>query len=150
MAEGILREKLDREEIANVTVSSAGIWATNGMPAVDNARLVARSHDVDLSWHHARKLNMNLIDEADLILVMEEAHVDSVRKNYPSAADRLFMIKAFGPKAGGGEVADPMGSGLEIFETCYDELDYEICRIFPAIQKRISKKRSVFPFLKRP
>jgi len=149
IAEGILREMLDQAGIAHVSVSSGGTWATDGRPVEENAEWVARSQGVDLSLHRARKLNVNLIDEADLILVMEDAHVDSVRKNYPSASDRLFIIKEFGPRAPGGKVADPMGASLEVFQTCYDELKFELNRIFPEIQKRIAGKRSLLSFLHR-
>lgn len=147
LAEAILREMLDRGGIAHVSVSSAGTWASDGTPAADYAELTARSHSVDLSLHRARKLNVDLLDESDLILVMEEAHAESIRKNYPSAADRLFVLKEFGPHARGGDVPDPMGASLEVFQTCYDELRFELERIFPEIKKRIAKKRSLFYFI---
>lgn len=150
MAEGILREMLDRSGIAYVSVASAGTWATDGTPAASYAELVARSHGVDLSMHSARKLNVKLVDEADMILVMEDAHADSIRKNYPSAGGRLFLIKEFGSRAPGGEIADPMGADLEVFQTCYEELHFEMERIFPEIRKRIARKRSLFSFLHKP
>lgn len=147
IAEGILRDRLDRVGIAHASVSSAGIWATERTPIVDYAELVARSHGVDLSQHLSRKLNVDLIERSDLILVMEEVHRDMIRKNYPSAFKRTYVIKSFGPRASGGEVADPMGAGLEIFHTCFEELKFEIDRIFPEIKKRIARKHSVFSFL---
>lgn len=150
MAEGILRDMLDQAGIAHVSVSSAGTWATDGTPVADYAELVARSHGVDISLHRARKWNADIIDEADLILVMEDAQADSIRKNYPSASGRLFAIKEFGPDAPGGEVEDPMSSGLEVYQTCYEELRFELDRIFPEIRKRIARKRSVFSFLHKP
>ena len=148
MAEVLLREALQEEDIPHVTVSSAGIFGLEGNEACTNVQLVTKADGLDLSFHRGQRLTSEMVHEADLILVMEKSQKKSILANWPSASQKTFALKAFGPGAPGGEVADPIGRDLEFTETCFEELKVEIARILPEIKKRAQGKRSLFSLLK--
>jgi len=148
MAEEILRQAVREEGIPHIRIASAGVMGLEGSEACLNARIVARHHGLDLSSHRARRLTAGMVHEADLILVMEKHHRKSVLSGWPSASGKTVLLKAFGPNAPGGEVADPVGRDLDFTETCFDELHAEIRRILPEIRKRAREKRALFSLLR--
>jgi protein-tyrosine-phosphatase len=149
MAEALLREEIRKGGVPHVTVSSAGVFGLEGSEAYANAQIVARADGLDLSLHRGRRLDEATVHEADLILVMENSQKRSILSMWPSAAQKTFSLKSFGPNAPGGDVADPIGRNLDFTQTCYEELKVEIHRILPEIRKRAQAKRSLFALLKR-
>ncbi|MCG0277029.1 MAG: low molecular weight protein arginine phosphatase [Thermanaeromonas sp.] len=120
MAEG-LAKKLAREMGLEVEIASAGVAAWPGAPATWEAIQVAEELGVDLKEHKARSLEAPMIDEADLILTMEERHKDVVLSRFPQAGGKIFSLKEYvsGSK---GDIADPIGKPLEIYRACAAEL----------------------------
>ena len=57
MAEGILIDMLDKSEIRNIIVSSAGLFALEGEKASVEALEVLRNEGIDLSIHKARQVD---------------------------------------------------------------------------------------------
>jgi len=72
MAEALLRNGLRGQE--EMTVESAGLGALVGHPADDFAVELMRERGVDITSHRARQLHPDMVNEADLILVMESGH----------------------------------------------------------------------------
>ena len=149
VAEYILRERVQEGGIPHVEVSSAGVMGLEGSEACTNAQLVAKANGLDLSFFRGRRLSSEIVNQADLLIVMEKSQARAIKRNWPTQAGKVVVLKSFGPKAPGGEVADPIGRGLDFFESCYEELDVEVNRILPEIERRVRGKGSVFSFLKR-
>lgn len=80
IAERILQKKLPGHR-----VSSAGINALAGKDADFQAIKTALKHGVVVAGHTARQLTPEMCNAADLILVMEPAHIDMVADILPSA-----------------------------------------------------------------
>jgi protein-tyrosine-phosphatase len=131
MAEGILKAILKDRGIKNITVSSAGIGAMNGMPATPYAIEAAKNWGVDISSHRAREITRDMIEKADLILGMAPEHVDAVVRKNPKAAAKTFLIKAFpAPYSPSQEkVQDPIGGTLNEYNQTYLELDEVLRKI---------------------
>lgn len=127
MAEAIARRLAAERGLTDLHVSSAGIGAAENSPVSDGALLVAMEHGLDLSAHRARQLTRELVDEADLILVMGASHLERVRAL--GGEDKVAMLTHFASR---GEiersVSDPFGAGLEIYRRTFEELEAEIGR----------------------
>ncbi|MBN1781268.1 hypothetical protein JW948_09105 [bacterium] len=133
MAEGILRKMIADHGITHIRIRSAGMLAVNGAPAASSARSVSGNHGVDLSAHAARFVSADLIDEADVILVMERNHLQEIREWFPGGTGKIFLLKSFGPDGTDEEVDDPIGGNPDLFELCFQVIESEIRRIFPAL-----------------
>ena len=135
MAEGLLKSVLARKGVESVVVASAGTMAPVGMAPTSNTILTMVERGVDISQHRARLLTKDMVEEADLILVMEEAHRRFVEKFFPSARGKVFLLKAYGAPEEDEEmeVEDPIGGDLEIYRSCCEEIEGEIRRILPGI-----------------
>lgn len=119
LAEGIAKEVFSRELNTHVGVSSAGSTALENFPASRLAVLAAKNHDLDLTTHQARLLNLTRVRDADLIVTMERKHRDTVGVIDPAALEYTFVITDFcdGLKNG---VPDPVGGDIDEYEQTYE------------------------------
>ena len=78
--ERLLKKKLPERQIA-----SAGIRALTGNDADFQAIKTALRHGVVIAGHTARQLTVGMCRQADLILVMEPAHIEAVADILPGA-----------------------------------------------------------------
>ncbi len=123
----------------SIRVTSAGIRATQAAKPPETACLAATRHGIRLADHRPQPLTRQLIDAADLVVVMEAAQLDQLRSAYPDAAPRIVLLSLFDETARGAydryNIADPYGKPLDVFERCYDRirravdaLHDELCR----------------------
>lgn len=105
MGEVLLQRAADARGAAAV-VGSAGVRGIVGAPASDGSVHQMKRRKIDLSGHIARQLDRRMLDEADLVLTMEAAHVVDI----VSAVEdvdlrtaifaRTFTLKEFVARAG--------------------------------------------------
>ena len=90
-------------------VLSAGVAASTGSAASENAVRIMAEHGYDLSAHRARHTDPTLLQDADLILVMERYHLDHVLRNIPrSHHSRVHLLHPDG-------IEDPIGQPIEFY-----------------------------------
>ena len=98
---------------------SRGIFAENGAPASEYARLAVRNYRLSLEEHKAEKLTEEDIKKADLILTMTSSHKHMIENICP--ADKLFTLKeyCFGND---GDISDPFGMSPAVYMECAEEI----------------------------
>lgn len=134
MAEGLCRRylaerlgcRIDQLEAVGYSITSAGIADNSGMPASSGARAACAARGVDIGGHKSRPLTAELIRQSDLILAMDQMHIDVVLTLAPDVKDRCMLLDEVRP------IQDPIGQSAEVFEQCADQ-------IWAAIDKRISE-----------
>lgn len=105
-------------------VSSAGTLGISGAEADGLAVAVLRREaGIDLEPHRSRGLSRDRIEDADVILVMEEQHRRHLQTLYPGHLPKVRLLSEFAPRASGllrgGDVYDPIGMDAEAFRTCF-------------------------------
>jgi protein-tyrosine phosphatase len=99
---------------------SAGLYERNGRLADERAVAAGRRWDVDLSSHRSRTLDGQLVDWADLILVMDRVNLAGVRERYPAAAGKTYLLGAFDREGEPDvEIPDPFNAAYEATESAY-------------------------------
>jgi protein-tyrosine phosphatase len=124
MAEHLLRRRLGGN--SEWKVSSAGTSALGGSPASAGAMTAMEDIGIDISNHRSSRLTREMIDEADLIVVMGGAHRDQVVRMSQAAADKVFLLKSFGAGAPKADVEDPVGLSDDVYRQIRDEIDAEL------------------------
>ena len=116
MAAAMLNDIAVKNDL-NVLIDSAGVFAEVGGKAADEAIAAMERRGIDLSGHRTKPLTDELIDMADVILVMTEAHkqlVESVAKG------KVHTLLEY---AGGeGDISDPYGGDAEEHERTASEI----------------------------
>lgn len=151
MAEGILKDLLiDEAERSHsqvpVKVISAGTHACDGCHATDNAIAVSSEAGINLTHHISRVLTTGMVENADLILTMEQNHRDFIHRNWPGVSS-VYELKRFSvesemmPKV--LDIKDPIGGTLAIYRDTLKEIRKEIIRIAPVIIEQAKNRKQV-------
>lgn len=114
-----LLKKMLKDKARNFVIKSAGTSALEGMSASTEAQKVMLKEGIDISAHRTKRLTREMIEEADLILVMEEGHYNIILNLYPEAEKKTYLLKSFienRPKDGNLEIPDPIGKPSEVYE----------------------------------
>lgn len=104
----------------SIEVTSAGTWGLDGEPASTNARLVIQRRGLTIENHIARTVNRDILDSADLILVMARHHHDSISAEFPMVRSKIHLVSELAGQE--YDITDPYGSSLEDYERCAAEL----------------------------
>lgn len=118
----VMTERLLRERgWSHVRVDSAGTSAATGAPAASQAVVVAGEEEMDLTTHQSKELTPELLDWADLILVMTPAQFEAVAMH--GGAEKVALVTDFIDGAGVGEpIQDPFGGDVETYRQTLAQL----------------------------
>ena len=125
MAETLFRELVQKQNPSNFEwrIASAGCWASTGQPATATAVEAMRLRGLDLSEHRSQPVTEALLAAFDLILCMQYDHKATLRRNYPQAAERVFLLSEMSGEE--QEIWDPVGYPLDLYQAAADEImDY--------------------------
>jgi protein-tyrosine phosphatase len=114
MAEHVLRARLPHTDA--LAVASAGIGAWPGAPAEPEAVAVMDEWGVDLRGHRARRFDMALARDFDLILVMELGQQQWIHRHYPILRGRVRRLGEWSCE----DVPDPLGRPIAVFRRVRD------------------------------
>jgi protein-tyrosine phosphatase len=116
-AEWLLRHRLRRD---GVTIESAGLAALVGNPIDPMAESVLLEHGVSASAHSARQISPEMINAADIVLVMDRRHASAVHAQVPHARGKTFLLGRWQNEAA---VPDPYGKPRAVFEQAFTMID---------------------------
>ncbi|MCX7834549.1 MAG: Sua5/YciO/YrdC/YwlC family protein [bacterium] len=146
MAEYLLQEKVNQQAIGKMIVESAG---TNPHPvgsyASPAAVAVMKEIGLDLSKHRSQPITPSLLRQADVILTMDDTHLDVVKNLLPSDTTKVVEVLTRWKKENQedmGGIPDPWGLDISVYRNLRDLIRKEIDRIFPELVKLAEPKRS--------
>ncbi len=93
-------------------VSSAGTWTKNGLSAHSKAIELADEFQLDLRSHQSRETNPEDLNDADLILVMEQGQKESLCAEFPQACPRIQLLSQISSKYA-GDIPDPASNNFD-------------------------------------
>jgi len=121
MAEGFLKRAWDEKYRRKIRIHSAGINTVSGLRPSKFAIKVMKEQDIDISNHLSVPLTREMIEEADLILVMEERHREKICEISSPSREKIFLLKEFG-LGKKEEIFDPIGGSLKSYQECAMEI----------------------------
>lgn len=114
MAEFLLAHQMPGTE-----VHSAGLAAMVGEPADSIAQELMRERGIDISAHRARQLTLEMVMEHDLVLAMENDHIQPVLDLYPYARGKVHLLGKWIDE----DIPDPYRKPHEFFRHTLDIID---------------------------
>jgi protein-tyrosine-phosphatase len=119
LAEYLLRHKAG----GSLEVKSAGVAAYSGGPIATHVQQLLAEKGIETD-HASQNLTSELVEWADLILTMTEAHEQQLRIHFPEKAAAIYTIKRFvEPEAHDLNVSDPYGGSLDTYRETMAEID---------------------------
>jgi protein-tyrosine-phosphatase len=105
----------------SLSIVSAGLEAEAGRPPHPIAVLTAAPLHVDLSDHTASRVAPDTVASADAIFVMDIPQLVSMRRRFPAARDKTFLLACLAPDAA-LDVRDPVDGDASVFQDCYEHI----------------------------
>ena len=101
--------------LAGIEVDSAGtnVGQTTAEP---EAIQVMREYDINLSGFKSKSLDRRLVDWADLILVMDAGHKQTVVAHFPASTNKTHVLSEY--VQGNGDIHAPIFGGIEAYREC--------------------------------
>ena len=131
MAEGLFKKLVGRR--GDIVVQSAGVSASRGLPASNDAVSALARDGINLSTFRSQPVSDELVQKATHIFVMTRDHKRLLELFYPEAAGKTRLIREF--ESGSPDVPDPIGLGRETYEQCRDTFK----KALPSVLKFIEK-----------
>lgn len=137
LAEGILRDKINKQNL-DISVDSAGTIGLHAGELPDSRSIqVARNHNIDITDLRSRKFKAADFEAFDLILAMDENNKTDILELAQNNADKqkveLIMNYAY-PKENIA-VPDPYYGGASGFENVFQMLDIATDELIKKILK---------------
>lgn len=101
-------------------VESAGLQALVGHPADSSTQEVAMPEGLVLQHHKGRQLSSEMLNDADLILVMSNSQRTAIGERSPSALGKTMLLGHWLPKQ--REIPDPHGKSRELFQLVHEQI----------------------------
>ncbi len=112
LAEGYLKQQLP----ADYKVYSAGLGVLVGKGADSKSLALAQENGLDIDQHVAQQLNESLVQQADLILVMENFQKKEIENRFPFSRGKVFTIGHWQ----GFEISDPYKKDENAFRKSWE------------------------------
>ncbi len=122
-------------------ICSAGLFAADGMPAARAAVDTMLQYEIDLSRHRSKRLDKEMINNADLVLVMTRGHYLYIIESFEGSKDKTFLLSDL---AGydGQEILDPYGLGTEAYQKSAEQIKEMLEKIIEKIDLYIQTDNS--------
>ncbi len=117
------------QEGSNIRARSAGIAARRGIPAAEEMIRLLEHNGINMQAHTARPVSRLFIDDADIILAMEENHANVLRERFPDATKKIQTFLAY-TNGTDNEVPDPYMHSYELFEKSFSLIQQGIDTLF--------------------
>ena len=118
--ERVLQAKLPHKHIASAGISTAKS-GLSGKSADSMACTVAKSYGYSLDGHQAQQLSRELCHDYDLILVMEQGHIDAVSSIAPEVRGKTMLFSQWIDQQ---DIPDPYRQSKEAFIHVYTLIEH--------------------------
>ncbi|WP_332095925.1 protein tyrosine phosphatase [Klebsiella pneumoniae] len=115
-----LGERLLRNKLPKKVINSAGTSAMVDHPADKSAIKIAEENGISLEGHKGRQLTREMIRQHELILVMEQYHIEHITRLYPESRGKILL---YGHWINQKEIPDPYRKSEEAFVSVFKMLE---------------------------
>jgi len=118
--------------IRDVSCLSAGFMVSSETRSPSPALAAATRYGVSLESHRTTALDLESVQAADAVIVMEAAHLRLLSRLFPGQRDKVYLLPLFLPEADRPRgylrytIADPYGQPQEEFDECYARISMAI------------------------
>ncbi len=110
MLEAMLRDELQKQNVSNVCVSSAGIATYDGAPASEHAITVMNENGLDVSAHRSRQVTTDIVKENDVFVALSPEHGVALAFQFGADPEKVITV--------GAGIPDPYGGNLAVYRAC--------------------------------
>lgn len=118
MAEIIFNDLIKKHENLNYCADSAGIFAYNQNKISENAKQILIENHIKVpDLILSTLLTRELLETCEYAYVMEQAHKDYIKENFPEFIHKCFLLSEIDNEF--IDIQDPISSDLEYYQKTY-------------------------------
>ncbi len=135
LAQAVLEKELKDNKNTDILVTSAGTAALENMPPSQDTIRVLREAGIKTDEYKTKRLTLEILKQADLVLTMERAHMCYILEHNPKLKHKTFgFLKfAFGLE---DEIQDPIGKGIDEYRKVFSLISKAMKRVIKKIENR--------------
>ena len=137
MAHVLFEDMLCKEDAfssAGIEVDSAGTNA--GRTAAEpEAIQVMQELGLDLSRFRSKSIHDDMIDWADLVIVMDSGHRQTIINHFPGSEGKTYLLSEY--VDGKGDIPPPIFGGLEAYRECASTIQTYLLRMLDNLRNNI-------------
>ena len=130
------RETIKHKQDALWQTSSTGTWTKDGLPAMPDAIIQAEKLGLDIRTHRSRVVTESILEQADLILVMEQGQKEALHSEYTITKGKTYLLTEVTL-----DIPYSIPDPVENSDT--GDVSKEICDLISANHKKILHRTSV-------
>ncbi|WP_202707393.1 low molecular weight protein arginine phosphatase [Sporosalibacterium faouarense] len=138
MAEALFKDMISEvdNDLGDVKVHSAGVFAVEGQGASPQAVEVMEARGIELSDHKSKMITKELIKQTDLILTMTLRHKNLVLDIDSEAKNKVYTLKEYAYSGDEGllDITDPFGQTVERYEETAKEIKEALKKVLDKLQ----------------
>ncbi len=119
MAEGYFEKRIEEEKL-KVEVRSAGTLGIEGMKPSREVIQLFKEEKILPEEYRSTPLTKELVEWADIVLVMEDRHKETILTVVPAAESKIKYLRGFDPETEEKEIPDPIGMSFEAYKETFD------------------------------
>ncbi|HCQ89108.1 MULTISPECIES: low molecular weight protein arginine phosphatase [unclassified Clostridium] len=124
-------------KLENVSAISAGLFINpSSKTSIHTSNLLKDKYNIDISSRDAVQLNIDILEQADLVLTMTTYMKTYLTTEVPQFSDRVFTFNEYIGKS--GDVIDPFGGDIDIYSKTFNELEENVLLLIEKIKKDTS------------
>jgi len=90
---GCLRSLISDQQLpGDWEIGSAGVWASEGTPPLKEAVEFAHTRGIDIEAERSREINSQLVNSADLIIVMTNGQKEAIANEFNNSAGKIMLL----------------------------------------------------------
>ncbi|HDT1828623.1 TPA: protein tyrosine phosphatase [Klebsiella quasipneumoniae subsp. similipneumoniae] len=113
-------ERYLQKMLPGKNIASAGVGALKNHAADESAARIALKHSLSLEGHKGKQFTSSLARQYDLILAMEQSHIEQISLIAPEARGKTML---FGQWIGKKDIPDPYRKSEEAFASVYELIE---------------------------
>ncbi len=115
------QEVVQHGEMGQWKIVSAGTWAKPGLSATSLAQATLARRQIDLAGHRSQSVSAELLQAADVILVMTRNHQEALRAEFPDVAQHIHVLSQLIDQT--YDIEDPYDGTSDDYEMCVTEIE---------------------------
>ncbi|WP_458527200.1 low molecular weight protein-tyrosine-phosphatase [Onishia taeanensis] len=118
-------EAMLKQRCPGKTIASAGLGALVGQGVEPTARRLAEADGLDVQDHSARQLDQEMLQQADLVLVMSDGQRRAVGELSPAALGKTMLLGHWLTQ-GDKDIPDPYRKSGDVFTYVHQRLTQSV------------------------
>ena len=136
MAKALIQREIVARGLGDVVeVDSAGTYAMVGHPASAGSVNAMAQRGLDISDHRAKQITADLVDAADIIIVMTGQHRRSIFVTWPKAIVKTLLLSELAGEH--GDIEDPYGGEQWQYDEAASIIEDYVQRGMPLLLRRL-------------